>query len=186
MTKYQDSAHCDKPDAPGLAPDHQAPDHSNSTSDSFEWGQHALDGVGDIPLSNKRLSPVSPALTAPETPSPDTSVIDQQQPRQDLSYESEKSWREERELKGIHEPHFDDTDESSNDEADTSLRVREARILRLKKEAARRGRAHSHDPASRRRPSPSAMSSVVDKLDLQLIEVMRPLGAEYGPDECSM
>lgn len=156
------------------------------------------------PTVGKRSSPVSPAMTAPETPSPAQSSPDisfqseqESNPRDlSISFESEKSWKEERQDRGgIHAPHDDFDDSSTEDEMSASIRstrscniVRAARIRRMQMEKViKRTRARTQDPGPRRRrPSPSAMVSVVDKLDLQLIQVMRPLDSEYGPDESSL
>ena len=156
------------------------------------------------PTAGKWSSPVSPAMTAPETPSPAQSSPDisfqseqESNPRDlSISFESEKSWKEERQMRGgIHAPLDDFDDSSTEDELSTSIRstrscnlVRAARIRRMQTEKViRRTRARTQDPGPRRRrPSPSTMGSVVDKLDLQLIQVMRPLDSEYGPDESSL
>jgi len=145
--------------------------------------------------------PLSPALTEPMTPSPMHSSpsnsfhSEQESAPQDLSnsFESERSWKIEREMRcGIHMAPFDDESSGSEDEMSKSTRscdiLRAARIRRIRREQEmQRTRSRTQDPVPRwRRSSPSGLGSVVDKLDLQLIEVMRPVGDEYGPEEKSL
>lgn len=162
---------------------------SQSTLDSPEValkkGGSRIAGKTDIdPFTSKRQSPSSPVLTAPETPCPAKSVQQTNQQDKSDSIESERSWKEERQLRGgIHAP-LDDLDNSSI-KGGVSRWVRQARVQRLKREAINRGCAQSRDSTPCRRPSPS-VSSCVDRLDLQLIKVLRPEGVEYGPDERSL
>lgn len=160
-----------------------------------DWKDEDIAALSPVP--GKFPSSASPATTVPETPSPIQTSLDrsfqseqESNPRDlSISFESERSWKEEREIRGgIHAVPLDDLDESSSeDEMSRSTRscviVRAARIRRLQRETnSKRTRSCS---THRQRPSPSG-SSGVDNLDLQLIEVMRPIGAEYGFDENSL
>lgn len=162
---------------------------SQSTSDSFgaamrQWDSN-LAGKTDTNLPCcKQQSPLSPALTEPETPSPAKSVQLANQEDQSSSHESERSRKKKRQLRrDIHAP-LDHSDNSSI-EGDATLWIRHSRIQRLKREAINRKRAQSLESTPSRCPSPS-VSPCVDRLDLQLIQVLRPEGVEYGPEERSL
>lgn len=104
-------------------------------------------------------------------------------------------WKEERELRGgIHANVSFSGDDSSGDEnhshaSSPSLlaRARQARIKRLQRGSPTSAPLHTMVPLkSLRSVSPDTGSVLLDTLDVRLAEVRRPIGAEYGPDECSL
>lgn len=112
------------------------------------------------------------------------------------------SWKEERKLRGgIHASvsfSDDSNEENQSQSSSPSLlsRARLARIKRLQRDAPAptplrtgRGRARTVDPPKYRRtisPDDGSGSMLLDSLDLQLTQVLRPIGSEYGPEEGSL
>jgi hypothetical protein len=87
---------------------------------------------------------------------------------------------------GIHAPDVVFPDTSENKQMPNARDVRDARIRRLKE--TRRPKTQSLDPPIRRRLflNDDANSIMLDTLDLRLVDLQRPEGAEYGPDEVSL
>jgi len=173
----------DKPDPEGTAP------------------ENALEAWKNKCASRKLSSPVSPAVTAPETPSPfqppRQSTFDDGSPYpiQDtsVSFEAENSWKVEREIRcGIHAASLDDDYSVVDEDTRPFDEAREARIRRLQraKDVLNRTRAQSQGPSIRRRqPKPPAMamsSSVIDSLDLQLKDLLRDDDSLFSLDEQSL
>ena len=101
------------------------------------------------------------------------------------------SWKEDRFLKGGIHARPDVDGDSSDEDAVPSIsirgRARAVRIRRLQQTSEeKRFRSRTTEPRPRKRNLTRPESTVIDSLDLQLIEMLRPEGAEYGPDEGSL
>ncbi|CAB9514353.1 expressed unknown protein [Seminavis robusta] len=163
------------------SPGDEARAQTASEIESPEYTALPITKPPDVPV------PISPTSTAPETPSPGRAIQEGNPNQQDLSTSFEStdlSWKEDRELRGgIHAVPIPD---SPCNISDRVTRARESRIRRLQQENASTSLASSKVEVEDDCHGVSTMASVVDKLDLELIEVLRPDGCEYGPDERSL